>query len=520
MILLPYPGLQNDEALFGSLIYEPRTTEYFVQIFGHRIPLMTISYLGGLKSLLYAGIFQLWPPSLSSVRIPVVVFGAASVWLFAVLLRQALGSRASWIGGLLLATDTTFLLTTTFDWGPVALQHLLLLGGIGLLWNYNRGRKARDLALGFFLFGLGMWDKAIFVWVLSGAALASLILLREQVAQLFSWRRLCLALAAFLVGAAPLVVFNFRYRGLTFRNARYDTADLWGKARLLRASLDGSSLFGYLTREQDGHSRLQAPNTLEAASLALSELAGRPRRNFMIAALLLSLASLILLPGTAELRAALFAVVAIGIAWPQMALNQGTGGSTHHVVLLWPFPHLLLAAALAGASRRLARYGRWLAVALAASLAGSNLLVSNEYLAQFVRHGAGPAWTEAIHSLAARLGASPGSSIVVADWGILDTLRLLGQGRFRLYQAIDIAAAPVPGPEDQRTLRWLLSLPDPIFVGHVPGEEAIAGSGRQLASHASILGYQKQLCYTVADRHGRAVFEVYRFVPTSAPSPP
>ena len=29
------------------------------------------------------------------------------------------------IGGLLLATDTTFLLTTCFDWGPVVLQHFL-----------------------------------------------------------------------------------------------------------------------------------------------------------------------------------------------------------------------------------------------------------------------------------------------------------------------------------------------------------------------------------------------------------
>jgi hypothetical protein len=36
------------------------------------------------------------------------------------------------VGGLLLATDTIFLFTTSFDWGPVAPQHFLAMAGLAL----------------------------------------------------------------------------------------------------------------------------------------------------------------------------------------------------------------------------------------------------------------------------------------------------------------------------------------------------------------------------------------------------
>lgn len=519
LLLLPYPGLQNDEALFGSLIYEPRNLEYFVQVFKHRIPLMAISYLGGLKSLLYAGIFALWPPSLASVRVPVIAFGAATVWLFVRLLDALLGRRAAWVGGLLLAADTSFLLTTTFDWGPVALQHLLLLGGLTLLVRFYRTRANWTLALATFLFGLGLWDKAVFIWTLSGASVSALILLRPQLKQLVSPRRLLLGAMGLAVGAAPLIVFNLRYHGQTFQHARYTSADIKNKARLLKSSLDGSSLFGYLTREDDGRRREDPPRLGERLCLCLSQLAGRPRKNLMLPVLVLSLASLVWLRG-AECKAVLFGLIAFLVAWPQMALNQGTGGSTHHAVLLWPIPHLIVAAGLSGLSYRLPCARRMFPAAITALVVGSNLLVTNEYLAQFIRHGAGSAWTDAITSLAGRLEATSKASIVVADWGILDSLRLLAAGRLRLYQAIDIASKPSLESQDRLALRWLLGLPNPLFVLHTPAEEAIPGSGARLAAHASRLGYARQLLFTVRDRYRRPIFEVCRFRPTSAPSPP
>lgn len=520
LILLPYPGLQTDEALFGSLIYEPRNLELSVPVFKHRIPLMVLSYLGSLKSLLYAGLFALWPPSLFSVRVPMVLAGGLTVWLFFRLLRDTLGRRAAWIGALLLATDTTFLVTTTFDWGPVALQHLFLVGGLALLVRFHRTSDRRALAAACFLFGLGLWDKALFIWMLSGLAVASLVVLRRELLRAFTMRHAAIAIAALLLGASPLIIYNLRYRGPTFSGARYTSADLAGKARLLISSLDGSSLFGYLTREDDGHLRADRPNRFERVSLALSEAAGRRRTNLLVPALALALALLPLYWRTPAGRACVLALIAMLVGWAQMALNQGTGGATHHAVLLWPFPHLIVAASLAQLTQPLRRAGLLAASSATALLASGSVLVTNEHLAQLIRHGPGPVWSDAIQPLAERLKGTPASHVVVTDWGMLDSLRLLRRGRLPLHQVIDLASKDSLDEEDRRTLAWVLHLPAPIFVGYTPQNESVPGSGARIAAHAAAAGYSKQMLYTVSDRHRRPVFEVFRFRPTSAPDPP
>ena len=517
LLLLPYPGIQTDEALFASLIYEPRNLEHFVQVFKQRIPLMVMSYLGALKALLYALWFQIWPPSLASLRLPVVLAGAAGVCLFVTLLRDTLGRRAAWIGGLLLATDTSFLLLTTFDWGPVALQHLLLLAGLTSLVRFYRTRSRWQLAIAFFLFGLAFWDKAIFVWMFTGITLASVIVFLRELARVADRRNIAVALLALAAGAAPLIVYNFRHHGPTFRNARYSTHDLAGKLHMVRSTLEGSALFGYLTREDDGHRRPNPPNALERASLALSELAGRPRRNLLFYALIGCLVLLPVIWRSPARRAVLFALIAMSVAWIQMALNEGTGGSAHHSVLLWPLPHLIIAATLAEISCRAFRGAQAAVTALIAVLAVSSLLVTNEYLAQFIRHGPGPYWTDAMGPLVERLQTTPAGAVIVVDWGILDSARLLSRGRLPLYQAIDLASRERLDEEGLRALRWLLELPDPLFVGYAPGENQVVPQGPRLAAHALHLGYVKQPLWEVPDRHGRIVFEVYRFRPTSDP---
>ena len=42
-------------------------------------------------------------------------------------------ARAALLAAILLATDPTFLLPDTFDWGPLALQHLLVVSGCLLI---------------------------------------------------------------------------------------------------------------------------------------------------------------------------------------------------------------------------------------------------------------------------------------------------------------------------------------------------------------------------------------------------
>jgi len=76
---------------------------------------MLLTYLGALKSWLYLPILTLFRPSYLTVRLPVLTIGSLTVWLFIWLLELTGGRTVAWVGGLLLATDTMFLLTTCFD---------------------------------------------------------------------------------------------------------------------------------------------------------------------------------------------------------------------------------------------------------------------------------------------------------------------------------------------------------------------------------------------------------------------
>jgi len=68
LAFIPQAGIQNDEALFASGIYEQSGIAQVVKIGGHRIPFMLINYLGALKSWVYAPIFRFWHPSPASTR--------------------------------------------------------------------------------------------------------------------------------------------------------------------------------------------------------------------------------------------------------------------------------------------------------------------------------------------------------------------------------------------------------------------------------------------------------------------
>jgi len=172
-LFLSHVGVQNDEALFASPLFQPKAA-YMVKIGHSRLPLMLMSYLGTLKSLIYRPIFAVFGTGVYPMRAPMLLAGAASIWLFFLFLRRAAGVRAAVIGCGLLATDTLYLLTVALDWGPVALQHLLLLGGLLLLVGFYQTCQAPRLFWGCFLLGLGMWDKALMTWMLGGAVVAVL----------------------------------------------------------------------------------------------------------------------------------------------------------------------------------------------------------------------------------------------------------------------------------------------------------------------------------------------------------
>jgi 4-amino-4-deoxy-L-arabinose transferase-like glycosyltransferase len=515
---VPWLGLENDEALFGTGLYQTAGLTYGRWVFGHRVPVMLMSYLGALKTWLYALVFHFWTPCSYSIRMPMVIAGAANVWLLFALLRRLSSVRAAVLGAVLLATDASFLLTTTFDWGPVALQHLLLTAGVLLLVVFCQESRLSALAAGCFCLGLGLWDKALFSWMLGGLAVAAVTVYPKELIRLFRVRRAGVAVLAFCLGALPLLLFNLnaKHRLETFRsNVSWTADDLRGRARLAGRTLDGSGLFGYLTLDDSLVPSPQPPRTLvQRVSFAVNDAAGRPRASLQLWAFLGAVAVLPWLwkrqGWKGEVRILVFALVFLGVAWIQMALTRNAGGSVHHAVLLWPAPTVVLAVAFGSASGNFRRGLAALAV-LGVVLAGANVLVLNNYYAQMAANGGTQIWSEAIFTLSDSMRQVRASNIYVTDWGMFDNLYVLHRGALPLRVA-DPLSKPSLDAADRETVRGWVSDASNVFIGYTEGNEVFTGCRKNLLDAAASAGFRRDMLRTVSDRHGRPIFEVFRFV--------
>jgi 4-amino-4-deoxy-L-arabinose transferase-like glycosyltransferase len=499
------PGIQTDEALFAGGIYPPFDERFLIHISQHDYPLMVMTYVGALKSRIWAPIFAVWPPSSSSVRIPAVLLGALSIWWVYQLLSRTLGTPAALAGAALLATDPIYVLYSRLDHGPVVIQHLCLAGAMLALARFGQERRAVWLAAGFFALGLGLWEKAVFMWLISGLGIAALVLYRPRIRSAITCRNLVTATAAFALGASPLIAINVSRDLITFRgNTVWSSEGIAGKARLLRATLDGEALFGSMIREcWDGP--LREPSTaVESATVSIALWAGMPRQDLMG---YLAVASILLLPlvwRTPARTAALFVLISMAVAWLQMAFVKGAGTGAHHTILLWPLPTIGIAAVLSAASRKF-RFGRALLFAVVVTAAGANLLVLSTYYTNLLRNGGTPSWTDAMYPAFNAIHRMDKEAVCTVDWGFRDTLRLFEKGG-----PICQAADPVD-PEGQGAAMSQVSKPGYVFLTHTEGNESFPGITARLVRFAESKGFRRVNLRGYADTNGRTTVETFQF---------
>ena len=475
---------------------------------GFRIPLMVLPYLGAIQAWLYQPILRFLKVTPLALRLPALLVGAGSVWMFFALLERVAGRRAAIAGALLLATDASFVLATTFDFSPIALLHFSMLGGILLLLRFDRTQSRKCLALASFLFGLALWHKAVFGWALAGLAAGAMAAFPGRTLKRLSPATVSIAALALLRGASPLLYYNLRTKGDTLRTGRVLVAStpLSQKALMLADTLSGSALFGFLTEESPGGETTPPSGLLDRASVRLSDAVGNLASGYG------SLLACCLLPWlwfTPMRRAAVFAAAYLAVAWGAMVALPNTGQALHHVILLWPFPHFLIAIALTQLTGKLGRWGAWALCAAVLALAASNFLLLNQYYARLVTRGPAAVWTDAIYGLSDYLDGMRGRNIFAVDWGYAATLRLLSDGQAPVK---DISFALQASQPDAAMIRGLVADERSVFVGHAEGSEQFAGVHRRLDEIAAGAGYSRRILAVIDDRNHRPRFEVVRYV--------
>jgi hypothetical protein len=142
----------------------------------------------------------------------------------------------------------------------------------------------------------------------------------------------------------------------------------------------------------------------------------------------------------------------------------------------------------------------------------SGALVTNEYYTLMLRNGGSQNWTDAIFTLSGYMKGVPSNGIYCADWGILDSLRLLNRGKLPLNTGTDPIRKPELSPEDRDYLKGVISDPSHVFIAHTVDYEFFQGVNAKLLRFAADAGYQRAMIAVIPDGWGRPVYEVYRFV--------
>lgn len=478
------PGIEADEALVTS----PAIFSF------HSVPLMLMSYMGALKAWFYLALFAVVKPGPVSLRLPTVLAGAAAVWMFFRLLDRTVGRRAAWIGALLLATDSMYVILETIDYGPNALHFVLKLGAMLLILRFHREGSALALAGGFFLFGLGLWEKAIFAWVLTGIGLATLLVFPREVWRHLTIRNLAIASGSLIVGALPLIVYNIARPLDTFKtNAHMIHEPMDQKILILHRTMDSSVLFGFFTSLWPSPHLGEPATTLQKASRAISEATHQPTHNVTIFAFGIACLGVFL---RAARKPVLFGLLVCLGTWLPMILTAGAGGAAHHVILMFPFQFLTIAAALAQVPWRPA------VAAVTVALCAVNLAVTNEYYWEMIRNGPDIRWTDALYPLERRLETLRSPNIYVVDWGIYESINLLSDNSVPVHE-VDWSSAD--------TLRRIVTDPRAAFVAHAPNYTYFPQQRVALEDAAANEGYEEVPVEIIYDRNGRATFDVFRF---------
>ena len=510
LAIIPYAGIQNDESLFASPLYLQNPKEFCISILHHQVPLMAMTYIGTLKTLLYIPVFGLFGANVWSLRLPVVLLAACTILVLFHLGARSGNPTAGLIAALLLASDPIFLLTNTIDWGPVAIGHFLLVTGCLMLVRFAQleSHSMRDLAFGFFFFGLALWNKALFFWILAGLGCGAVFFLPE-IRKLWSSKRGVAAGLGFVFGAFPFLLYNVRHRNATLStSAHFDPPKIaWMKLPALQASLDGSGLLGYFTTESSEVPNPRNPSTLHGrVAWWIQQHTGEHRRNGMEYGLA---GTFLLLPWWWRKRAAWFSLVFMAVTWLLMAFTKDAGGSVHHAVLIWPFPHFYMGIVLS--SLPWERAG----VAICAVFVTLNMLVLDKYIVDYERNGAAGVYTDAFYKLSDSLTDPPPElkserRLWVVDWGILNGICLTHKGRLEVRVGDPPFMTDTPSAEDRRMIDYIINDREALFVGHVAEREVMAGTRDRLEKAVAAAGYRKEILQTISDSNGRPVFEIFK----------
>ncbi len=428
---LNLPGIHYDEAFEAVpavqlLRHQPVQAfrDSTVTLFGTQFPLTTQDYIGALNT--YFSLPFLW---LGGINVTALRLYAVAIGLITLLLAHGFTAdltRNRWAGvaaAALLALNPTFVFWTRQGIFVTAINAAIGLAAAWSWLRWHRTRRYRWAIAGAFLFGLGIYGKLLFLWLI--AALFGAYLLAEgthgRLAATFAdLRRENIAragglLVAGAIGAFPLILYNLQTGG-TFKSIGQNAAtSYYGVDNTAVLSNLATRLGELMTLLNGGHfwylgGIFRNPGYPLIFGMALPAavwLAAR-RKNPRA-----------LIPFGIIFLVVVESIVTVSALW------------ITHFALIMPFPAIALAVTGAELHRALPRR-KVITTALIALLAvvmlGDGLATARYHRALTVSGGLGD-HSDAVYDMAGWLAENAGGRAVIAmDWGLAASVTFLTQG--------------------------------------------------------------------------------------------
>lgn len=234
---LDLPGLHYDEAFEAvpalQLLHGQPVTAFRnsgLALNGRIFPFMTQDYIGAINTYLALPFIAVFGPTPIALRVMSILVGAVTLGLAYLLAAQLSGSRGAGLAAaLLLSVDPTFIFWNRQGIFVTAVTALIGLAA-ALCWLRRlQGGSRGWTAAGAFFFGLGLYAKLLFLWLIAALIGAALLIKLPDWLKRRSYPgvggrppgnlgvEILVALLAFSGGCWPLLAYNFQTGG-TFLN--------------------------------------------------------------------------------------------------------------------------------------------------------------------------------------------------------------------------------------------------------------------------------------------------------------
>jgi len=500
------PGLYYDECIFVNAALGGINDDFiYLRLFN--VPVMIMPYIGALKSFMYAPLFSLFGVTPESIRLPVILLSAGTVSISFLLARRLFGTQLALLFLVLMATDPAFIFNIRLDSGPVALMLFFKMAALYSFFALLDSKATRHAWFLVAALALGLYDKLNFIWFVIALGGAALCCFGSELKGLYHCMKrqllppLILFVIVFFMAAATSLNLLLGFHG-TMPDRTLLEKGLF-VINLYKGTMNGSAIYNFVS----GGS-LTTPSWVNylLIPLPIALLAFTMARNRTSALLTCH-----------QRRVSWFFLLSALLIFIQIVVTREVGGA-HHLMMLYPFHHLLVISIfssllpLCGGVRRKLLFTCG-AVAIV-SITYSQLKTDDAYASVFAGKSTfSTRWDPHIYALADYLKNSPADVVVSTDWGIHVQLFCLADRQSRLSYLDAWPAfkelAKYPADRQQWFYENLFKNRRVLVTTHTQNAEVMTGTRANFAAFAGSHCKHVTLENVFRNNVGEGLYEVY-----------